>query len=390
MTGPVRPDGVPYFRHLRTSERAACGGRLRVFDSRVVLLRDVVVDFNRCAGRPGGEPLAEVQGQSEAEEMYRFSRGFLTLADAVPGARAPMSHPWLQDIFSTLVVRRGAVPAAVREPRPLTLLVVRYGYANLFHSMTDLYNAYLVRALLVGERMPLRVILADGHPASPLDDAWRVLYRDVSRIGAWTGRHRFPALALGPVGVDSPLEMTEQPTLPLVERFRRFVLRAHGVAERRAASRGRAAVTVVLRRDYRAHPRATGTIRRKIADEAALLEGIRRSRLGARLAVRGVVLERLSMADQLRLIHATDVLVGMHGAGLTHTLFLPPGAGLVELFPAYHSPATRYFRRMAECRGLFYQGWQNTDARREKPGHRTVIPSAVVVEAIARYLRRAG
>jgi capsular polysaccharide biosynthesis protein len=101
------------------------------------------------------------------------------------------------------------------------------------------------------------------------------------------------------------------------------------------------------------------------------------------------VLERLRMADQLRLIGATDVLVGMHGAGLAHALFLRPGSALVELFPAYHSPATRYFRRMAECRGLFYQGWQNTDPRRERPGYRTTIPPAVVVEAIQRYLDRA-
>jgi glycoprotein 2-beta-D-xylosyltransferase len=390
VTG-ARPDGVPYFRHLRASERAACGGRLRVFDSRVALLRDVVVDFARCAGKPGGEPLGEVQGQTEAEEMYRFAPGFLMLAGARPTARPAMSHPWLEDIVSTLVVRRGAVPGAVHEPRRLTLLVVRYGYANLFHSMTDLYNTFLVRALLVGERRPLRVILADGHPASPLDDAWRVLYRDVSRIGAWRGRCRFAALAFGPVGVDSPLEMTDQPSLPLLERFRRFVLRSYGIRNRRETPRHRRVrVTIVFRRDHQAHPRnATGAVRRKIANEAALLAGIRRSALSNRLAVRGVVLERLSMADQLRLVSATDVLVGMHGAGLTHTLFLPSGAALVELFPAYHSPATRYFRRMAECRGLFYQGWQNADPRRERPGYRTVIPPAVVVEAIARYLRRA-
>jgi len=35
--------------------------------------------------------------------------------------------------------------------------------------------------------------------------------------------------------------------------------------------------------------------------------------------------------EQLSIIQDTDVLIGMHGAGLTHLLFLPDWAAIFEL-----------------------------------------------------------
>ncbi|RVD85562.1 uncharacterized protein DFL_003882 [Arthrobotrys flagrans] len=42
-------------------------------------------------------------------------------------------------------------------------------------------------------------------------------------------------------------------------------------------------------------------------------------------------LEKLSVTEQLRLIRNTDVLMGVTGAGLTHTMFLRKGAAVIEL-----------------------------------------------------------
>ena len=377
-----------YFRTLTASREVVSGGRLEVFDRRLAVLRDVEVDFNRCSGKHGGDPLDAVRGQSEEEELYRFRRGFLTL----PGARTPrvprLVQPWLDAILSTVVAggRRRAAAGTSDEPGWITLMAVRYGYANLFHTVTDLYNAFLLLAFLGRSPARTRVIIADGHPRSPLDGLWTTLFAGSTRISAWTGRHRFATLALNPLGYDSPLELVEQPLLPIVEEFRRFVLGAYGI-DVTGERTGRLRVTLVRRRDYQAHPRnPSGTIRRKIANERELVRALRACRVGAPLEVGSVVLERLPIAEQLRIIAHTDVLVGMHGAGLAHALFLPDRAGLVETYPAYFSPETRYFRRMAEWRGLFYQGWQNVDPRRERPGFRTVVPPEVVIEALRRYV----
>lgn len=40
---------------------------------------------------------------------------------------------------------------------------------------------------------------------------------------------------------------------------------------------------------------------------------------------------RIKFVDQLEIIRNTDVFIGMHGAGLTHLLFLPKWASVFEL-----------------------------------------------------------
>lgn len=40
----------------------------------------------------------------------------------------------------------------------------------------------------------------------------------------------------------------------------------------------------------------------------------------------------LGFLDQLRITHNTDIFIGMHGAGLTHLLFLPDWAAVFELW----------------------------------------------------------
>ena len=164
---------------LRGRRRATEDGRLVTFGGRLAVLRDVAVDFARCAGRAGGEPLEAVGRLREVDELYRFHPGFLRLA----GTRLPW-RPWrrprlrrfqLQDVLATLATDgAGAFPGPLAAGATPHLLVLRYEYANVFHVMTDWYNAFLVQRFL---GLPsVRIVLADGHPAAPLDDGWCALF----------------------------------------------------------------------------------------------------------------------------------------------------------------------------------------------------------------------
>lgn len=78
----------------------------------------------------------------------------------------------------------------------------------------------------------------------------------------------------------------------------------------------------------------------------------------------------LSTVDQLKIIQNTDILAGVHGAGLANGIFLPAGTVLVEIQPPRLEH--RGFRNMARLAGLQYfvtdaedlqdgNDWQDSD-----------------------------
>jgi hypothetical protein len=62
---------------------------------------------------------------------------------------------------------------------------------------------------------------------------------------------------------------------------------------------------------------------------------------------------RLSPKEQIALIRKTDILVSIHGNGLTHAIWMRPGTTLIELFP--DGSFTRDYDIFCEMVGVFYK-----------------------------------
>ncbi len=67
----------------------------------------------------------------------------------------------------------------------------------------------------------------------------------------------------------------------------------------------------------------------------------------------------------------------MHGAALTHILFLPRHAGVIELFPYLPPGEEGHFRTFSKWRGLHYTSWKNRFAHREMDSGTIVNPHYV-------------
>jgi len=81
-------------------------------------------------------------------------------------------------------------------------------------------------------------------------------------------------------------------------------------------------------------------------------------------------------------------LSGMHGAGLTHAVFLRSTSALIELFPSYVS-AGEHFAAIAAWRQLVYLHWINNDLTAERAdGRSTVVPPSVVAALVHNAVRR--
>lgn len=55
----------------------------------------------------------------------------------------------------------------------------------------------------------------------------------------------------------------------------------------------------------------------------------------------------LSFTEQVKLIRETNILIGMHGAGLSHLLFLPKEAFVIEFFQGDQQKHYRNFAKWA-------------------------------------------
>ena len=95
---------------------------------------------------------------------------------------------------------------------------------------------------------------------------------------------------------------------------------------------------------------AGGTLQHINAHVSALRERFSH----APISIRTIDLAALTFEEQLHIARNTDVLVGVHGAGLTHSLFLKPGAAVVEIMP--HDVQHKGFRNLAGMRGMGYFG----------------------------------
>lgn len=83
-----------------------------------------------------------------------------------------------------------------------------------------------------------------------------------------------------------------------------------------------------------------------------------------------VKLERIGFREQLELLARTDILIGVHGAGLGMAAFLPPWGVLVELKPYAYGTINRDFYvgfcNWARLLGIQYLGWHNRDRSRTR------------------------
>lgn len=376
---------TPYdetFKAWSKSRQSFCDDRFVGFDHLFAILQNVSLDPVLGIGPRGGEPIESVLNRPEKQEFLVLKQGYFQINckddDAFKYRFEPDDHlaHWRS------VMRPGLAPVSRERTRNVTVAVTRYEYANLYHTMTDWYNTFLMLLFFNVKNLAADILFIDGHPEGGLDSTWSTLFGKFVRVGQLKTAQLFWTMIWNIQGYKSPMYHHQLPSIPHIESFRLFFLRKHNISFVKELNCDGLNITFLWRRDYVAHPRnPKGTVSRKVKNEKEIEDSIHS--FYPNHSIHSLRTENMSMHDQLSAIVQTDVLIGMHGAGLTLALFLPRHAGLIELYPKYWSKDNVHFKAIARWRRLHYLNWQNVMEMNEHPNHFTYLDPSVIKKMLS-------
>lgn len=362
-------------------------------------LHDVAVDMGVFADTNVTRPAIQRYHDSKHHDdaYVHYTAGFVQADCTLDAAHyAPDKFPgWNADwLVSGLATT--PLDACTATERLTTLVVQRDGFANLYHSSEDFINAYLALAILELSLVDVQIVLADLYPWGPFAAMWQEALGFVHpALSAWdlrakygTGRVCFDNLVVGIYGPASPFCIIKYDThcegSPLLRSYAHFVIRGlrlhdHVIAAAEAQRSRALRVTWMARGspvpwpervfcDDRYFPCALFAygdrhLGRVVRNNAEVVDGLHALARNTTVAGRALVFTEtdyntLPFRKQLAHTIATDILVGPHGAGLTHQMFLGDDASVIELF-IDGSSSNRHFHNMARWRGrtgAMYQG----------------------------------
>ncbi|XP_075671925.1 beta-1,2-xylosyltransferase isoform X2 [Castanea sativa] len=317
--------------HSDTLRSSICeGGRIRMDPGRVRMSR-------------GGERLEDVIGRKEEEELPNFEGGAFEV-DGGPGLRG--------------------VPRRLAGDEFLDRYVPGNGIA--MHTMRGLLQS----AQVVGSTH-------FDCPQAPMEETWKALFSSIRYAKNFSGPVCFRHAILSPLGYETALfkglseeincngasaqDLWQNPDDQKTARLSEFgeMIRAsfgfplnrHRVEKPVSGYN----VLFVRREDYLAHPRHGGKVESRLSNEQEVFDSLNNWASNHHVCKVNLVnglFAHMSMKEQVRAIQDASVIIGAHGAGLTHIVSALPKTVILEIISSYYRRP--HFALIARWKGLEY------------------------------------
>ncbi|KAI9730481.1 MAG: hypothetical protein M1818_008176 [Claussenomyces sp. TS43310] len=220
-----------------------------------------------------------------------------------------------------------------------TILIKREGPYNLWHSLMEIWSLTMTLDVLrmtsdsvedapfftLGDVENTQILMLDDEEEGPYFDLWTLFAkRPVVRLNDMSGSTKFENIIVPLAGASNPLWQGDWETHTcegsnLLRTFTHRVLSFYKI-DAWAPHEGDLVLTLIDRKESR-----------RLIDCQSFLEELK-AKL-PHLKIQIIDFATISFAEQLRIVRETDVLVGVHGAGLTHGMFLREGSVIVEILP---------------------------------------------------------
>ncbi|KAK2745274.1 hypothetical protein FQN57_003969 [Myotisia sp. PD_48] len=226
-----------------------------------------------------------------------------------------------------------------KDTKNYTILVKREGEGNPWHSLLEIFSMSLtIDALKIdsgdGRYKPFltnedakntQVVILDRRKNGPYFHLWSLFAeRPTIRLANISHDALLSENVIVPLaGGSNPLWQGDWEVFPcqrsdLLRVFSNRVL-DHYQVDRSKPREEQIVVTFIDRKS------------RRLTHQESYLEAL--SKNMSQIKVQSIDFAAIPFKEQLKVARATDVLVGVHGAGLTHSMFLREGSVVVEILP---------------------------------------------------------
>ena len=328
-----------------------CSGTNMILDNTNILLNG-----------KGGEPIDAVLGRKEGDELPIFKDNSIhtecTVSNDINAILPKKKYTFYlydmiqnikafnkKDIFNS---KYNEYCGNITNDDSVWFITTRYDYANIFLTSNDWFNAYAMLDTLDIELNQIKVLFLDAHSWSPLDDSWKIMFKTEHQFI----KHLSPNLCLkkyvllpsmyaaGLSHMTDTLKCNDKGIKQIMD-FKHFILNNVGVNT--TQSKNIINIGLICRKGYLSHPRNSGkNIQRQFVNDTDIQNRINNIvnntfnelELNNKYSynIKRIYLEDINITTQIHIISKINILIGVHGAGLTHLMFLQDnGSSLIEI-----------------------------------------------------------
>ncbi|GMF16408.1 unnamed protein product [Phytophthora lilii] len=211
---------------------------------------------------------------------------------------------------------------------------------NPFFQISAILNAWMMMKVVGWDSASTHLVTFDRALPSPIDELRNAMLSPQRPVigGSEIQRRvlRFEAMLLAPYEARGPIMShldDDQPCYDnkLITDFRNLALKTMSVSPKKTEPR-RCLITVISRRPYGGRQ-----IQRVWRNEAEVINRMSSDYNGTyrfgECAFQSLDFVNLTMHEQMRVMVDSDVVIGMHGAGMVNVMWTRPGTLVVEIFP---------------------------------------------------------
>lgn len=257
-------------------------------------------------------------------------------------------HPRNKDLPSTVCrvgqqLSSGLSDDHLLEVVDKTILIARRDDHNPFFQISVAMNSWIMMQVLNWQPDEVQLVyLDDGFPSAIDELQHKLLAPSQEPIHGKRLRNKVlhfqgPVL-VAPYEVSGPMMQHLDDDEPcydsaLLKRFRLQSLQTilgdemdnNAVAQKETTG---IVITIISRRNYQGR-----TIQRRWLNEDEIVRLMRERYSGLDVKIQSIDFVQLSLAEQMRIVLQSDVLIGMHGAGMVNVIWSRPETLVVEIFP---------------------------------------------------------